>query len=71
MTRAFVEEGLFRPFATTKAAGFGIGMCQAREAVEHWGGRLEVESEPGAGTVVRVVLPLAAASDEGARREAA
>jgi two-component system cell cycle sensor histidine kinase PleC len=37
--------------------GVGLGLCLARLAVELHGGRLEIASEPGAGTVVRIVLP--------------
>ncbi len=59
MTRNFVDTELFRPFASTKDTGFGIGMYQCRDWIERWGGRLEVESEPGHGTTVRIVLPLA------------
>ena len=48
---------LFRPFATTKQKGIGLGLFTCREIVEAHGGRLEVESKPGAGTRFRVVLP--------------
>jgi two-component system sensor histidine kinase QseC len=40
--------------------GFGLGLAIAREAVEVVGGRLELESEPGTGTLVTLHLPLAA-----------
>ncbi len=59
MTGTFIETDLFKPFRSTKQAGFGIGMYQCRDAVERWQGRLEVESEPGEGTTIRVILPLA------------
>lgn len=62
MTRAFVETELFKPFTSTKQTGFGIGMYQCRDWIERWLGRLDVESEPGRGTTVRMVLPLAQAS---------
>ncbi|MDH3661471.1 MAG: PEP-CTERM system histidine kinase PrsK [Alphaproteobacteria bacterium] len=59
MTSAFIETELFKPFASTKASGFGIGMYQCRDWIERWRGRLDVESEPGRGTTIRMRLPLA------------
>lgn len=59
MTEEFVRTRLFRPFATTKRTGIGLGLYTCREVVEAHGGRLEVESEQGAGTRFRVVLPSA------------
>lgn len=47
----------FRPFVTTKPEGLGLGLVAARDLVESLGGRLEVESRPGRGTVARIVLP--------------
>jgi heavy metal sensor kinase len=37
--------------------GVGLGLAIARWAVEANGGRIEVESEPGQGTLFRIVLP--------------
>jgi putative PEP-CTERM system histidine kinase len=59
MSAAFIESSLFKPFASTKTAGFGIGMYQCRDWVERWRGQLEVESRQGQGTTVRIILPLA------------
>jgi signal transduction histidine kinase len=44
---------------TTKDGGSGIGLHVARAAVELHGGEIGVLSEPGRGTDVLVVLPLA------------
>jgi putative PEP-CTERM system histidine kinase len=59
MTAEFIRDQLFRPFESTKKAGYGIGAYQARQLARELGGRLDVTSEPGVGTTVRVVLPLA------------
>jgi putative PEP-CTERM system histidine kinase len=58
MSPEFIAQKLFKPFQTTKKDGLGIGMFQVRTLVEAHGGRLEVQSEPGRGTVFRVWLPL-------------
>ena len=58
MTREFIETELFKPFASTKNAGFGIGMYQCRDWIQRWRGRLEVDSEPGLGTTITMALPL-------------
>lgn len=61
---------IFEPFFTTRAdAGTGLGLTQARSCVESHGGRIEVESEPGRGTVFTVLLPVSKAARR-VRREA-
>jgi two-component system aerobic respiration control sensor histidine kinase ArcB len=40
--------------------GFGLGLAIAKESAEVLGGGLELHSEPGAGTLVTLHLPLAA-----------
>jgi putative PEP-CTERM system histidine kinase len=57
MTPEFLRQQLFRPFQTTKGRGLGIGMFQAKVIVEAHRGRIEVDSAPGRGTTVRVLLP--------------
>ena len=59
MDPAFVRDQLFSPFRTTKGEGYGIGAFESREFAVQAGGRLEVESDPGCGTVMRLVLPAA------------
>jgi signal transduction histidine kinase len=46
------------PFFTTRQEGTGLGLAIAKRYVEQNGGRLEIESRPGAGTVARVRLPV-------------
>ena len=60
MSAGFVRSELFRPFASSKPAGFGIGAFEARQLAEGFGGRIAVESREGEGSVFRVILPAAA-----------
>ena len=65
---------LFEPFQTTKATGSGLGLFAAKHIVELHHGRLEVESEKGRGTSVKVTLPAlkaGAETEEGSRGELA
>jgi|DewCreStandDraft_4_1066084.scaffolds.fasta_scaffold00055_105 putative PEP-CTERM system histidine kinase len=57
MQKTTGEETAFRPFVTTKPEGLGLGLVAARDLVEGLGGRLEVESRPGRGTIARILLP--------------
>ena len=59
MEAAFLRDRLFRPFDTTKGSkGMGIGAYQTREFIRAAGGNVEVDSEPGRGTCVRITLPI-------------
>jgi putative PEP-CTERM system histidine kinase len=60
MDDTFIREELFLPFRSTKAGGYGIGAFQTRELIRMAGGDLEVISEKGFGTTMRIVLPLVA-----------
>ena len=59
MDGEFVRTRLFQPFSSTKPDGFGIGAFEARALVAAMGGRLSVDSTPGAGTTFTIFLPAA------------
>jgi two-component system sensor histidine kinase AtoS len=45
------------PFFTTKTKGVGLGLSISRQLCELNGGQMSLDSAPGQGTVVRVLLP--------------
>ena len=47
------------PFFTTKTKGVGLGLSISRQLCELNGGQISIDSAPGHGTVVRVLLPIA------------
>ena len=59
MSAEFIEEKLFKPFATTKKHGFGIGLYQCQQIIKSHSGIIEVESQEGRGTTFTLLLPLA------------
>ena len=48
---------LFEPYFSTKSSGTGLGLAIVRRAVEAHGGRMEVDSTPGAGAEFRIRIP--------------
>ncbi len=60
MTESFVRSKLFRPFATTKTNGMGIGAFEARQYIQQIGGTIDVITAPGIGTTFTVRLPIRA-----------
>jgi len=51
-------ERVFEPFYTTKSTGTGLGMPISKKIIESHGGRISIESEPGKGTRVKIILPI-------------
>jgi signal transduction histidine kinase len=48
------------PFFTTRTEGTGLGLAQCQRLIGTAGGRFKIESEPGKGTTVTIILPTAA-----------
>ena len=67
MSAEFVRDGLFKPFQSTKSSGMGIGAYESRQYLQEIGGAIEVASELGVGTEMRVLLPLCADDGDAAR----
>ncbi len=57
MTADFVRGSLFKPFASTKAGGFGVGAYEARALINAMGGRIGITTSPGEGTRMTIWLP--------------
>jgi signal transduction histidine kinase len=43
---------------TTKMKGIGLGLAVSKRLAEANGGRLEVESQPGVGSIFTIFIPL-------------
>lgn len=70
LTDTDIDNILFRPgFSTVDAvsnlSGRGVGMDVVRNEIQSLGGRVTLQSEPGAGTSVTISLPLTLAVLEG------
>ncbi len=62
-------EQIENQFAKTKE-GTGLGLALTKSLTEMHGGRMEVDSKPGEGTRVEIILPVKQGKSEGASRAA-
>ncbi|MBC8165357.1 MAG: hypothetical protein H7Y20_05730 [Bryobacteraceae bacterium] len=57
------REHIFNPFFTTRPEGTGLGLAIVSRIVDDHGGKINVESEQGTGSIFRVLLSLNDKSD--------
>jgi putative PEP-CTERM system histidine kinase len=58
MSQEFIHSRLFKPFSSTKTTGMGIGTFESFQYVQELGGKIDVRSQEGAGTVITLLMPL-------------
>lgn len=65
MSRDFMKYQLYTPFAQENqiAVGTGLGLSIVRQLVTDLGGEIDVQSEKGYGTSVKVIVPLLPSSE--------
>ncbi len=51
-------EKIFAPFFTTKARGTGLGLAVVKKVIDRHGGKVEVASVVGRGTIFRLHIPI-------------
>lgn len=71
MSPAVLKRALEPFFTSGKDSGTGLGMAIAQQVIEAHGGKIEIASEPGGGTAVRLRIPVDGGQRARRPREAA
>jgi signal transduction histidine kinase len=53
-----LHDRVLEPFFSTRPGRMGLGLAICREIVSEHGGSLRIESRPGKGTRVTIILPM-------------
>ncbi len=53
-----IMHNLFIPYFTTKRHGTGLGLAITQQIINAHSGKIKVDSEPGKGTIVKIMIPL-------------
>jgi len=70
LLQLLLRGGISTADSVTELAGRGVGLDAVRDAVERLDGRVDLETQQGKGTTVKLAVPLLAASVEGLLVEA-
>jgi signal transduction histidine kinase len=52
------QKKIFEPFYTTRAEGTGLGLAVSYGIIRNHQGKVDITSEPGIGTLIRLTLPV-------------
>jgi two-component system, sporulation sensor kinase E len=52
------KDKIFEPFYTTRETGTGLGLAVVSRIMETYGGKIDVQSEPGKGTIFTIWIPV-------------
>ncbi len=51
-------QAIFRPFFSMKNQGHGLGLAMVKRTINLHGGEIQVDSQPGVGSIFKVILPV-------------